>query len=312
MARHIELRVAEARPAGPGIRRLTLRDPDGWPLPRVRPGAHLDLHVPGVGPRAYSLCGDPSVQDAWTVAVKLEAESRGGSTWVHGLREGDPVAASMPRCTFPLAEGATRHVMIAGGIGVTPFLAMAPVLERTGADWTLHLLHRGALPCPDELARWLASGHAVAHDTAVMPRPSLDALLGPRQPGLQAYCCGPLAMIDAFEQATAAWPSGTARAEHFVPPILAPDPSARPYTLVLAGSGAAADVAAGGSMLAALRALGTKMEASCEGGICGACKMRWLEGEPIHRDRVLTPEERQTHLMACVAGCASERLVLEA
>lgn len=312
MARHIELRVAEARPAGHGILRLTLRDPDGWPLPRVKPGAHLDLHVPGVGPRAYSLCGDPAVQDSWTVAVKREAESRGGSAWVHGLREGDPVAASMPRCTFPLAEGATRHVMIAGGIGVTPFLAMAPALERVGADWTLHLLHRGALPCPDDLAPWLARGRAVAHDTTVMPRPSLDALLGPYQPGLQALCCGPAAMIEAFEQATAAWPAGAARAEHFVPPVLPPDPAARPYTLVLAGSGASAEVPAGGSMLVALRALGAKVDASCEGGICGACKVRWLEGEPLHRDRVLIPAERGTHLMACVAGCASDRLVLDA
>ncbi|WP_424135696.1 PDR/VanB family oxidoreductase [Roseomonas chloroacetimidivorans] len=312
MARHIELRVAEARPAGPGILRVTLRDPDGWPLPRVKPGAHLDLHVPGLGPRAYSLCGDPAVQDSWTVAVKLEPESRGGSAWVHGLKPGDPVAASMPRCTFPLAEGAARHVMIAGGIGVTPFLAMAPVLERAGADWVLHVLHRGALPCPDDLAPWIETGRAVAHDTSVQPRPTLDALLGPYAPGLQAYCCGPVLMIDAFEHATAAWPAGTARAEHFVPPVLPPDPAARSYTLVLRNSGTSADVPAGGSMLVALRAMGAKVDASCEGGICGACKVRWLEGEPIHRDRVLSPAERGTHLMACVASCASQTLVLEA
>jgi ferredoxin-NADP reductase len=312
MARHIELRVTDLRAAGPGILRITLRDPDGWPLPRVRPGAHLDLHVPGVGPRAYSLCGDPAVQDAWTVAVKREAESRGGSAWIHALREGDPVAASMPRCTFPLAEGAARHVMIAGGIGVTPFLAMAPALERAGADWVLHVLHRDALPCPEDLAPWLESGRAVAHDTAMRPRPSLDALLGPPAPGLQAYCCGPVPMIDAFEHATAGWPAGAARAEHFVPPVLPPDPSARPYTLALAASGVTADVPAGGSMLVALRALGAKVEASCEGGICGACKVRWLEGEPVHRDRVLSPAERMTHVMVCVAGCASERLVLDA
>jgi ferredoxin len=145
-----------------------------------------------------------------------------------------------------------------------------------------------------------------------MPRPKLDALLGSYRPGMQAYCCGPVAMIDDFERITTAWPTGTARAEHFIPPVLAPDPSARAYTLVLNASGTSAEVPAGGSMLVALRALGAKVEASCEGGICGACKLRWLEGEPIHRDRVLTPAERQTHLMACVAGCASERLVLGA
>jgi len=312
MARNIELRVAEACAAGPGIWRVTLKDPDGWPLPRTKPGAHLDLHVPGVGSRAYSLCGDPAVQDAWVVAVKLETRSRGGSAWVHALEEGHTVWASMPRCTFPIAESASRHILVAGGIGVTPFLAMAPVLERQGADWALHVLHRGALPCPGDLAPWISAGRAVVHDTAVAPRPAFETLLGAHVPGLQAYCCGPLAMIDAFEHATASWPSGTARAEHFVPPVLAPDPNARPYTLVLSQDGASTDVPAGGSMLVALRALGAKVDASCEGGVCGACKVRWLEGEPVHRDRVLQPEERRTHLMACVAGCASDRLVVEA
>lgn len=312
MARHIELRVTEALQAGSGVRRITLMDPDGWPLPPVKPGAHLDLQIPEVGPRAYSFCGDPAIRNAWTVAVKLEPDSRGGSAWVHRLREGDTVWAAMPRCTFPLAEGAARHVMVAGGIGVTPFLAMAPVLERAGADWTLHLVHRGALPCPNDLAPWIRSGRAVLHDTSASRRPDLERLLGQHAPGLQAYCCGPLPMIEDFERATAAWPAGTARVEHFVPPVLPPDPEARPYTLVLAGSGVGAEVPAGGSMLAALRALGAKVEATCEGGICGACKVRWLEGTPVHRDRVLSPEERGTHLMACVAGCASDRLVVEA
>jgi vanillate O-demethylase ferredoxin subunit len=225
---------------------------------------------------------------------------------------GDTVWAGMPRCTFPLAEQAARHVMIAGGIGVTPFLAMAPVLERAGADWTLHLLHRSGLPCADDLAPWIAAGRAVPHDTAVAPRPALEELLGPPTPGLKAYCCGPVPMIEAFEAATAAWPAGTARVEHFVPPTLPPDPEARAYTLILAGNGATAEVPAGGSMLAALRALGAKVDATCEGGICGACKVRWLEGEPVHRDRVLLPLERTTHLMACVAGCTSDRLVVDA
>lgn len=312
MARHIELVVAEVRAAGPGIRRVTLKDPEGWPLPRLRPGAHLDLLVPGLGARAYSLCGDPAVEDAWVIAVKREAASRGGSAWVHDLSEGDPVAATMPRCTFPLAEDGTRHVMIAGGIGVTPFLAMAPVLEGAGADWTLHLLYRGALPCAEDLVPWLARGRVVPHDTAAIPRPAMATLLGSYAPGTTAYCCGPNAMIEDFEAATAGWPDGTARAEHFVPPPLPPDPEARPYTLVLARSGHEAEVPAGGSMLAAMRALGANVDASCEGGVCGACRVRWLEGEPVHRDRVLSPEERKYALMACVAGCASGRLVVEA
>jgi vanillate O-demethylase ferredoxin subunit len=312
MARHITLVVAEARAAGPDIRRLVLRDPDGWPLPKIKPGAHVDLDVPGIGLRAYSLMGDPAVADRWVVAVKREAASRGGSAWLHdGLAEGDTIAAAMPRCTFPLADAA-RHVMIAGGIGVTPFLAMAPVLARNDADWVLHVLHRGPLPCPGDLAPWIESGRAVAHDTRAAPRPSLAALLGAHAPGTHAYACGPQAMLDAFTEATAAWPDGTATIEHFIPPALPPDPTARPYTLVRASTGATVEVQAGGSMAAALLSIGGSVELSCEGGICGACKIRWIEGEPVHRDRVLSAAERATHVMACVAGCASDRLVVDA
>ncbi len=311
--RHILLSVTRAVAAGPGVRRLTLRDPDGWPLPPVRPGAHLDLHVPGVGPRAYSLCGDPAEDSSWEIAVRRETASRGGSDWLHDdLEEGSSVAASLPRCTFPLTAAATRHVMVAGGIGVTPFLSMAPVLQRQGADWRLHVLHRGGLPCPEELAPWLALGRAVAHDTTRAPRPSWATLLGPAAPGVQAYCCGPASLLDGFAAATAAWPPGTAAVEHFVPPPPLPAPDARAYTARLAASGRDVAVGAGESLLSALRAAGVRVEASCEGGICGACELRWLAGAPIHRDRVLSPARRATHLMACVSRCAGDVLVLDA
>lgn len=312
MARHIELRVTAVRPAGPEIVGVTLMDPDGWPLPAVRAGAHLDLQVPAVGARAYSLCGDPADQCRWTIAVKRDPASRGGSRFVHQLRPGDTVWAGMPRATFPLAEGARRHLMLAGGIGVTPFLAMAPVLARAGAAWTLHLLYRRAPPCAEALAPWIAAGRVVLHDTAAGRRPALAALLGAHLAGTHAYCCGPPAMLEAFWQATAAWPEGAARAEHFVPPARPPDPDAQAYTLVLAASGAAVEVPAGGSMVQALRSLGAVVSTTCEGGICGACKVGWLQGEPVHRDLVLSPAERRTHLMACVAGCRSARLVVDA
>jgi ferredoxin-NADP reductase len=305
--RHIRTVLQAAEPAGPAIRLLTLMDPDGWPLPKFRPGAHVDLHLPEDRVRAYSLCGDPAQQDRWLVAVKREATGRGGSAFLHdGLAVGDAVAASLPRCTFPLAPDAMRHVFVAGGIGVTPFLSMAAALDRGGGDYVLHLLHRDAVPLPVLLPR-----ATVLHDTAAAGRPALAALLGAPAPGLHAYCCGPPGLIAAFEAATAHWPEGQAHVEHFVPPPLLPDPEARPFTLVLARSGRSLDLPAGAPLLPAIRALGAEVEASCEGGICGACRVRWLEGPPVHRDRVLRPEERATDLMACVAGCAGPRLVLD-
>jgi ferredoxin-NADP reductase len=314
MPQHITLVVRRAIPDGPGTRRLVLQDPDGWPLPRWKPGAHLDIRVPGIGHRAYSMCGDTARADTWEIAVKREATSRGGSAWVHDvLNEGDVVAASMPRCTFPIADGAARHVMVAGGIGVTPFLAMAHEFERRGAEWALRVLSRGEPPCATALAGWARTGRIRVYDTTMVARPSWDELLGGGPaPGLHSYCCGPQAMLDGFVEATGAWPAGTTSIEHFVPPTLPAAEGAKPYRLCRSATGAETGVEPGGSMLAALWELGAKVDASCEGGICGACEVRWLEGEPIHRDRVLSPERRRTHLLACVAQCASERLVVEA
>ena len=310
--KHVQTVVQEAAPAGPGIRRLVLMDPDGWPLPKARPGAHIDLHLPGGVVRAYSLCGDPAQGDRYVVAVKREPDGRGGSAFVHdALAVGDALGVSLPRCTFPLAEGATEHVFLAGGIGITPFLPMALAAERAGTPWRLHLLHRNAPPLPDLLASLAATGRVVPHDTAHAPLPALAALLGPAAPSRHAYCCGPAGMIAEFGAATADWPAGAAHVELFVPPPLAPDPEARPFTLVLARSGREAALPAGAPLLPAIRALGGSVEASCEGGICGACRVRWLEGPPLHRDRVLSPAERERDLMACVAGCTGSRLVLD-
>ncbi len=312
MPQHITLVVRSAAADGPGTRRLVLQDPDGWPLPRWQPGAHLDIQVPGIGHRSYSLCGDPARSNTWEVAVKLEAASRGGSTWFHkGLAEGEVVAAAMPRCTFPIASKATRHVMVGGGIGVTPFMAMAHEFNRLGADWILHVLSRGAVPCRADLEHW-GPVNVRIHDTAQGRRPSWEEMLGGYAPGLHAYCCGPEAMLSGFEDATRTWPEGTASIEHFVPPPLPAAEGAKPYVLCRSITGAEAPIEPGASMLAALRNLGAKVDASCEGGICGACELRWLEGEPIHRDRVLSPERRRTHLISCVAQCASQRLVVEA
>jgi ferredoxin-NADP reductase len=311
--KHIQTVVREAEPAGPGIRRLTLMDPDGWTLPRARPGAHIDLYLPGGLTRSYSLCGDPAQADRYVVAVKREEDGRGGSAFLHDtLAKGDTLGASLPRCTFPLAADAAEHVFVAGGIGVTPYLPMAMSAESAGTPWRLHLLHRSAPPpLPDMLAPLVASGRATLHDTARHPRPALSALLGAAYSGRHAYCCGPAGMIEEFEAATADWSPGTAHVEHFVPPPLLPDSEARPFTLVLARSGPEAALPAGAPLLPAIRALGGTVEASCEGGICGACRVRWLQGPPLHHDRILSPAERERDVMVCVAGCAGPRLVLD-
>jgi vanillate O-demethylase ferredoxin subunit len=118
-------------------------------------------------------------------------------------------------------------------------------------------------------------------------------------------------MLDAFEAATRDWPHDHLHIERFVPPPLVFDPDARPYMLVLARSGKSLDVPAGQSMLSAIAECGVQVPTSCGGGICGACRVRVLEGNPLHRDRFLSPTEREHNLLACVAGCAGGKLVLD-
>ena len=200
----------------------------------------------------------------------------------------------MPRCTFPIAEGATWHVMVVGGIGVTPFLAMAYEFERRGAEWALHVLSRGEPPCAMALAGRAHTGRIQIYDTTKRARPSWYELLGGGPvPGLHSYCCGPQAMLDGFENATATWPIGTTSIEHFVPPPLPAAEGAKPYTLCSSTTRAEVEMEASGSMLAALWELGAKIDASCEGGIYGACEVRWLQGEPIHREGTQICRERR-------------------
>lgn len=298
---------------GAGIKVFALADPEGWELPPFKPGAHIDLHLPGGFVRTYSLCNDPADNARYVVAVKREVGGRGGSIVLHDAVEvGDVIGVSLPRGGLQLNESVERFAFIGGGIGVTPFLSAANYLKRSGrADFTLHVIARGALPLPDLLAPLVESGHVVFHDTAATARPEMLEMIGAASSGVAIACCGPESMIDAFEQASRDWPSANVHVERFVPPPLVVDPDAVPYRLVLARAKIEIDVPLGKTMLAALQEAGIDIPASCCGGICGSCRVDWLEGRPLHRDRVLSAAERETSLMVCVTGSAGERLVLD-
>ncbi|HWL19874.1 MAG TPA: PDR/VanB family oxidoreductase [Bradyrhizobium sp.] len=298
---------------GPGIKVFTLVDPDRWELPPFKPGAHIDLHLPGGLVRTYSLCNDPGDGTRYVIAVKREAGGRGGSMALHDkIVTGDVIGVSLPRGGFDADENIRRYVFVAGGIGVTPYLSIAAYLSRIGhPDFTVHAVARDRMPLEHLLAPLIERERIVLHRTSKTGRPDIGALLGQAASGTAAGCCGPEGVTLDFERATADWPGDRVHVERFVAPRLAVDPGARPYTIALARSGAELPVRAGQSMLAALQEFGIAVPTSCCGGICGACKVSWLEGRPVHRDRVLSPYERQRYLMVCVAGADSGRLVLD-
>jgi vanillate O-demethylase ferredoxin subunit len=305
--------VACIEEAGVGIKLFTLTDPDQWELPPFKPGAHIDLHLPNGLVRTYSLCNEPADNTRYVIAVKREAGGRGGSRALHDdIRVGDVIGVSLPRGGLDPGAGIARHVFIAGGIGVTPFLSMARHLQRTGqADVTLHLIVREEVPLAAHLAPLIDTGSVVVHRTSRAGRPDLAALVGEGGSERFVACCGPESMTDDFERVTATWPAANVHIERFVAPPPVIDPDAKPFTLSLLRSGTEIQVRAGQTMLDALQEGGIDVAASCCGGICGACKVGWIEGKPVHRDRILSPYERERYLMVCVAGSDGERLVLD-
>ncbi|TQF38809.1 oxidoreductase [Bradyrhizobium sp. UNPF46] len=299
--------------AGTGIKLLTLADPDRWELPPFKPGAHIDLHLPNGLVRTYSLCNEPADNTRYVIAVKREAEGRGGSRALHDeVGIGDVIGVSLPRGGLEPDARIGRYVFVAGGIGVTPFLSMARHLERAEqAEFTLHLIVREEVPLAAHLGALIERGRVVVHRTSRTGRPDLATLVGEGGSETLVGCCGPEGMTDDFERVTAAWPAANVHIERFVAPPPVIDPDAKPFTLSLARSGTEIQVRAGQTMLAALQEGGIDIATSCCGGICGACKVGWIEGKPVHRDRILSPYERERYLMVCVAGSDTERLVLD-
>lgn len=310
--KHLQVVVRAVDEPVPGVKRLTLADQDDWRLPAFRPGAHIDVHLRNRLVRTYSLCNDPEDCRRYIIAVKKEDDGRGGSRHIHeALQPGDVIGVSVPRSGLELAPDA-MNVFIAGGIGVTPFVSAILALEREGRNnYVLHWASRGD-PCLDDMLQpAIRAGRVHLYDTRAAAAPDLRSLLSRYGDEAKAFCCGPARMLDAFEAAVADWPETRKHTERFTPPKLAPTGSAQTYRVVLAKSGREMDVQPEVGLLATLEAMEADVSVSCGGGICGACRTRWLEGPPIHRDRVLTPQERETEVIVCVAECAGPRLVLD-
>ena len=199
--------VEKIEHGGPDVKVFSLVDPDRWELPPFRPGAHIDLHLPGKIVRTYSLCNEPAENSRYVVAVKRERSGRGGSIKLHDdVRPGDTIGVSLPRGGLQLDKKVSRFTFVAGGIGVTPFLSAAAHLLRTGgADFTLHLMVRGEAPVAALLAPLVEKGHVVIHNTATASRPEIASLIGRTPSDGAVGCCGPESMIADFEQATRGW-----------------------------------------------------------------------------------------------------------
>lgn len=299
-----------------GVVGLTLEDSRGGELPAWAPGAHLDLVLTDTIVRQYSLCSDPADRRRWKIGVLLQPESRGGSTHIHHeLHRGSAVLARGPRNLFTL-QPAQRYQFIAGGIGITPIIAMIQTVEAQGADW--HLLYggrrRSSMAFLDQLKGY---GEKVTvwpeDDCGLM---DLNAVLGTPRTNTLVYSCGPENMLTAVERACAPWPPGSLHTERFTADAgasSAADDASAPFEVVCQRSALTVTISPGDSILEVLRAKGVNVLSSCMSGICGTCETPVLEGQPDHRDSVLAEEDRAAGdcMMICVSRSRSPRLVLD-
>ncbi|MFI6805024.1 PDR/VanB family oxidoreductase [Streptomyces luteogriseus] len=304
-----ELVVGRKEFAAEGVLALTLRHPLGEHLPAWEPGAHVDVLLePGLE-RQYSLCGDPADRSQWRIAVLRESAGRGGSAHVHErLGEGSTVRVRGPRNNFAL-EPAPRYRFVAGGIGITPILPMLAAAEAAGAEWTLLYggRTRGSMAFGEELGRYGDRVTIAPEDeTGLLDLPSV---LDDVPEGTLVYCCGPGPLLDAVE---ARCPSGVLRVERFRPKEQESGGTTE-FEVELARSGRTLTVAPEVSVLDAVRDAGVEVLYSCTEGTCGTCETDVLDGEPDHRDSVLTEDERAAGetMLICVSRCRGKRLVLD-
>ncbi|MEM6929217.1 MAG: fatty acid desaturase [Myxococcota bacterium] len=313
---HLEARVSAVREVGEGVRAIRFEPATGTHWPRFEAGAHVDLHLPSGRVRQYSLCNPPTDRDVYEIAVKLDPDGRGGSREVHEVvRPGTTVTLGPPRNRFTLDATTKDAVLVAGGIGLTPLLAMAHALHEQGTPFQMHLCARTREQIPFDAELDQSAFASVVHRHVDQDgRPSFDAAsaLGAHREGRHVYLCGPSGFMEAVRRSARAldWPDSAIHTESFAAPAVDRQQN-RAFEVELRRSRQTLSVPADSTILDELRKRGVFVPTACLQGVCGSCKTRVLEGEFEHRDAVLGEDERREFVCVCVSRAASERLVLD-
>lgn len=298
---------------------VTFQSPDGSALPEWEPGAHIDITVVDDGERYvrnYSLCGDPRDSHRYQIAVLRCVDGRGGSDAVHRrLGPGSVVTVSRPRNLFEFRPDVTKPVFfIAGGIGITPMLPMVRQASQRNMNWQALYLGRNSstMALSEELSALGEQPQQVrlhhSEDNGIL---NLAQLTAQFPVGTQVYACGPDPLLSALTELHAKTSAWDLQLERFAAPITETVDTA--FEVVVDSTGDAYEIKAGCSILSVLREKGFNVDFSCATGVCGTCETSVLDGEPEHRDAVLTDEERESNetMMICVSRAKSARIVLD-
>ncbi|MDB4559013.1 PDR/VanB family oxidoreductase [Amylibacter sp.] len=316
-AEKIAVRVTEVSPLNELVTRFKFEPVAGGLLPTFSGGAHTvvemrDGDITRMNP--YSLMSDPFDQTAYTISVRRDDEGRGGSLFMHNnIKLGDEITISNPVNLFSLDLRARKHLMIAGGIGITPFLAQIKQLDRAHGNWELHYSCRSEAlgSYVDYLTNTHPNGVEVYYDDQKQAI-DLENLLDGQPLGTHIYVCGPKGMIDWVrgKAADLGWPREAIHYEEF----LAPQPG-KPFEVKLAVSNKVIHVGEQESLLEAIERAGVDAPYLCRGGACGMCETSVIDysGNFIHRDHWLEDEEHTSgkKIMPCVSRFEGKTLVLD-
>ncbi|WCE05544.1 PDR/VanB family oxidoreductase [Pseudoxanthomonas sp. JBR18] len=315
----IEVQVVAVREEGEHLRSFELRRTDGGALPTFEAGAHIDVQLPGKLTRQYSLCNAPHETHRYLICVLRESASRGGSEAMHALAEGGVLTISAPRNLFALHPAPAYSLLFAGGIGITPLIAMAEHLARNGRSFELHYSARGpgraAFLERLRAAPWGDRVHLHFDDGPAHLRLDVAQALAAAPDGAHLYVCGPAGFIDHVFQAAEAsgWDPARLHREYFSAAPSPVDAGEQSFEVQVASSGEVHTIPPGRSIAQVLDEAGVFVPVSCEQGICGTCVTAVLEGTPDHRDQFLSADEhaRNDQITLCCSRARSARLVLD-
>ena len=316
MNQTLHVRVSRIERLAEGIKRFTLRRSDGQALPPFDSGSHVVVHLDGGRIRnAYSLTSDIRDLGQYQICVRREEASRGGSRFMHEeVREDDELTIGPPANLFGLHPGEGKHVLVAGGIGITPFLTHIQALARRDAPFELHYCFRNRTGAAalDVLPQLLGPDRLRLYESAAGTMLDVAALIAAQPADAHVYVCGPQPLNDAVVAAarTAGWDAGRIHFEQFRNDV---DATGGAFDVTLRKSGKTLHVGPDDTLLRVIEKAGVKVDCMCREGICGSCETVIVEGVADHRDNYLSDDEKaaQKTMMLCVSRCKGTHLVLD-
>ena len=314
----MKVRVAKIAQVADKVKRFRFERADGQPVPIFSGGAHVIVSMRDgdvLRRNPYSLMSSPADTGGYEISVLRVENSRGGSAFLHEkLKEGDSLTLSQPMNLFPYDQRGRKHVMMAGGIGVTPFMAMMDQMEREGRAFELHYAVRtrthGAY-WKDLQSRYGAHRVKVYCDAENLFIP-VDAIVENQPLGTHLYVCGPAGMINGVlgKARAQGWPKQNLHSEEFLAP-----PPGQAFQVNLARSGLTIDVAPHQSILEAVEAAGVDAPYLCRGGACGQCETAVIacDGTLEHNDHFLEPDDKASgkKIMICVSRIKGNAVTLD-